>query len=97
MSAFQVQIAAYDILTPGDEPNVLVAMNPAALRANIADLAKGGTLIVNSDAFDERSLEKAGYDSNPLADGTLSGLPRLRDPDDLAHPEGLRADRGQAP
>ena len=74
MSAFQVQIAAYDILTPGDEPNVLVAMNPAALRANVADLAKGGTLIVNSDAFDERSLEKAGYDSNPLADGTLSGF-----------------------
>ena len=74
VSAFQVQIAAYDILTPGDEPNVLVAMNPAALRANIADLAKGGTLIVNSDAFDERSLEKAGYVSNPLADRSLSGF-----------------------
>jgi len=73
VSAFQVQIAAYDILTPGDEPNVLVAMNPAALRTNVGDLAKGGTLIVNSDAFDDRSLEKAGYDSNPLADGTLAG------------------------
>ena len=73
VSAFQVQIAAYDILTPGDEPNVLVAMNPAALRTNVSDLAKGGTLIVNSDAFDDRSLEKAGYDSNPLADGTLAG------------------------
>ena len=74
VSAFQVQIAAYDILTPGDEPNVLVAMNPAALRANVADLAKGGTLIVNSDAFDTRSLEKAGYEGNPLADGSLSSL-----------------------
>jgi 2-oxoglutarate ferredoxin oxidoreductase subunit alpha len=74
VSAFQVQIAAYDILTPGDEPNVLVAMNPAALRTNVADLAKGGTLIVNSDAFDTRSLEKAGYERNPLADGSLSGF-----------------------
>ena len=74
VSAFQVQIAAYDILTPGDEPNVLVAMNPAALRANVADLAKGGTLIVNSDAFDTRSLEKAGYEPNPLADGSLSSF-----------------------
>lgn len=74
VSAFQVQIAAYDILTPGDEPNVLVAMNPAALKANVADLAKGGTLIVNSDAFDSRSLEKAGYVSNPLTDGSLAGF-----------------------
>ena len=74
VSAFQVQIAAYDILTPGDEPNVLVAMNPAALRTNVADLAKGGTLIVNSDAFDTRSLEKAGYERNPLADGSLSSF-----------------------
>ena len=74
VSAFQVQIAAYDILTPGDEPNVLVAMNPAALRANVADLAKGGTLVVNSDAFDTRSLEKVGYERNPLADGSLSGF-----------------------
>ncbi len=74
VSVFQVQIAAYDILTPGDEPNVLVAMNPAALATNVADLAKGGTLIVNSDAFDERALEKAGYETNPLADGSLAGF-----------------------
>jgi 2-oxoglutarate ferredoxin oxidoreductase subunit alpha len=73
VSAFQVQIAAYDILTPGDEPNVLVAMNPAALRANVADLAKGGTLIVNSDAFEARSFGKAGYETNPLRDGSLAG------------------------
>jgi 2-oxoglutarate ferredoxin oxidoreductase subunit alpha len=71
VSAFQVHIADYDILTPGDTPNVLVAMNPAALKANINDLEKGATLIVNSDNFDERSLNKAGYKTNPLTDGTL--------------------------
>jgi 2-oxoglutarate ferredoxin oxidoreductase subunit alpha len=74
VSVFQVQIAAHEILTPGDEPNVLVAMNPAALATNVADLAKGGTLIVNSDAFDTRSLEKAGYAANPLTDGSLAGF-----------------------
>jgi 2-oxoglutarate/2-oxoacid ferredoxin oxidoreductase subunit alpha len=73
VSAFQVQIADHDVLTPGDEPTVLVAMNPAALRANIADLAQSGTLILNVDAFDQRALEKAGYASNPLEDGSLSG------------------------
>ena len=71
VSAFQVHISDHDILTPGDSPNVLVAMNPAALRANIGVLGKGATLIVNVDAFDERSLTKAGYDSNPLTDGSL--------------------------
>ncbi len=74
VSAFQVQIADYDILTPGDAPNVLVAMNPAALRANIGVLEQGATLVVNSDAFDERSLTKAGYASNPLTDGSLAGF-----------------------
>ncbi len=71
VSAFQVHISDHDILTPGDAPNVLVAMNPAALRANIDVLGKGATLIVNVDAFDERSLTKAGYDANPLTDGSL--------------------------
>src|ERR1700678_338434 len=61
VSAFQVHIADHEIHTPGDAPTVLVAMNPAALRANVADLATGGTIIVNLDAFDDRSLEKAGY------------------------------------
>lgn len=74
VSAFQVQIADHDVLTPGDEPTVLVAMNPAALRANIGDLAQSGSVIVNVDAFDERALEKAGYTSNPLEDGSLSGF-----------------------
>jgi 2-oxoglutarate ferredoxin oxidoreductase subunit alpha len=71
VSAFQVHIADFDILTPGDTPSVLVAMNPAALKANVADLAVGGTLIVNVDAFEERNLAKAGYASNPLHDDSL--------------------------
>ena len=73
VSAFQIHISDHDILTPGDSPNVLVAMNPAALRANIADLPPGGTLIVNIDAFEERNLAKAGYAANPLEDGSLAG------------------------
>jgi 2-oxoglutarate ferredoxin oxidoreductase subunit alpha len=74
VSAFQVHISDHDILTPGDAPNVLVAMNPAALRANVADVPVGGIVIVNSDAFEERALEKAGYATNPLEDETLSGF-----------------------
>src|ERR687885_1552137 len=72
VSGFQVHFADHDILTPGDRPDVLVAMNPAALRTNLADLPRGGTLIVNIDSFSERNLEKAGYTSNPLEDGTLA-------------------------
>jgi 2-oxoglutarate ferredoxin oxidoreductase subunit alpha len=71
VSGFQVHFADFDILTPGDAPNVLVAMNPAALKTNIKDLPKGGTLIVNSDAFNDRNLQKAGYEANPLDDGSL--------------------------
>jgi 2-oxoglutarate ferredoxin oxidoreductase subunit alpha len=71
VSGFQLHFADHDILTPGDAPNVLVAMNPAALKTNIGDLPKGGTLIVNADAFNERNLQKAGYTSNPLEDGSL--------------------------
>ena len=71
VSGFQIHFSDHDILTPGDAPNVLVAMNPAALRTNLKDLPKGATLIVNTDAFTERNLEKAGYESNPLEDGTL--------------------------
>jgi 2-oxoglutarate/2-oxoacid ferredoxin oxidoreductase subunit alpha len=73
VSAFQIHFAARDIVTPGDAPNVLVALNPAALRANIKALMKGGVLVVNQDAFTERNLEKAGYDSNPLEDDSLEG------------------------
>jgi 2-oxoglutarate/2-oxoacid ferredoxin oxidoreductase subunit alpha len=71
VSGFQLHFADHDILTPGDAPNVLVAMNPAALKTNIKDLPKGGTLIVNADAFNERNLQKAGYAANPLEDGSL--------------------------
>jgi 2-oxoglutarate ferredoxin oxidoreductase subunit alpha len=72
VSGFQIHFADHDILTPGDRPNVLVAMNPAALKTNVKDLPKGGTLIVNSDAFSEKNLDKAGYASNPLEDGSLA-------------------------
>jgi 2-oxoglutarate ferredoxin oxidoreductase subunit alpha len=71
VSGFQVHFADHDILTPGDRPNVLVAMNPAALRANLKDVPPGGTLIVNTDAFNDRNLQKAGYDTSPLEDGSL--------------------------
>jgi 2-oxoglutarate ferredoxin oxidoreductase subunit alpha len=71
VSGFQIHFSDHDILTPGDAPNVLVAMNPAALRTNLRDLPKGMTLIVNTDAFTERNLEKAGYTANPLQDGTV--------------------------
>ncbi|HXQ56016.1 MAG TPA: 2-oxoacid:acceptor oxidoreductase subunit alpha [Actinomycetes bacterium] len=72
VSGFQLHFADHDILTPGDAPDVLVAMNPAALKANLGDLPKGATLIVNTDAFTPRNLDKAGYASNPLEDGSLA-------------------------
>src|SRR5436189_707253 len=71
VSAFQIHFASRDILTPGDHPNVLVAMNPAALKKNLGALEKGGTIIANDDAFEKNNLRKAAYDSNPLEDGSL--------------------------
>src|SRR5436309_280443 len=71
VSGFQLHFADHDILTAGDAPNVLVAMNPAALKTNLKDLPKGGQLIVNTDAFNDRNLQKAGYAANPLEDGSL--------------------------
>ena len=71
VSAFQIQFSDHDILTPGDAPSVLVAMNPAALKAHLKDLLVGGLLIVNSDAFDKRNLDKVGYEANPLEDDSL--------------------------
>jgi 2-oxoglutarate ferredoxin oxidoreductase subunit alpha len=71
VSAFQLAFADHDITTPGDAPNVLVAMNPAALKANVKDLPRGADLIVNTDEFTKRNLEKVGYTSNPLEDGSL--------------------------
>jgi 2-oxoglutarate/2-oxoacid ferredoxin oxidoreductase subunit alpha len=72
VSSFQVHFADYDIQTPGDSPNVLVAMNPAALKANLSDLPAGADLIVNTDEFTKRNLAKVGYPGNPLEDGSLA-------------------------
>lgn len=71
VSAFQVHISDHDIHTPGDAPDVLVAMNPAALKSDLHRLRSGGTLILNDDAFDERNMDKAGYDKDPREDGSL--------------------------
>jgi 2-oxoglutarate/2-oxoacid ferredoxin oxidoreductase subunit alpha len=73
VSAFQLQIADHSITTPGDAPNILIAMNPAALKKELNRLEPGGTIIVNEDAFDERNLKKAGYLENPLNDNSLDG------------------------
>ncbi len=71
VSAFQLQFADHDVLTPGDAPNVLVAMNPPALKANLRDLPRGADIIVNTDEFSTRALAKVGYSANPLEDGSL--------------------------
>jgi 2-oxoglutarate ferredoxin oxidoreductase subunit alpha len=71
VSSFQLQFADHDILTPGDAPDVLIAMNPAALKANIKDLPRGGDLIVNTDEFTKRNLTKVGYAGSPLEDASL--------------------------
>lgn len=73
LSGYQVNFAANDLYTAGDSPQVLVAMNPAALKANLPDLESGGTIIVNTDPFNRSGLRKAGYETNPLEDGSLSG------------------------
>ncbi|MDT4941710.1 MAG: 2-oxoglutarate/2-oxoacid ferredoxin oxidoreductase subunit alpha [Pseudonocardiales bacterium] len=74
VSSFQVHFADHDILTPGDRPDVLVAMNPAALKANLGDVPKGGTLIIDTHDFTTRALARVGWNSNPLEDGTLDGF-----------------------
>jgi 2-oxoglutarate ferredoxin oxidoreductase subunit alpha len=81
VSSFQVHFADFDILTPGDAPDVLVAMNPAALKANLRDLPGGADIIVNTDEFTNRNLTKVGYLANPLEDGSLDGY--------AVHPVGL--------
>ena len=74
VSAFQIHFASFDIMTPGDAPDVLVAMNPAALKVHLRDLTPGGTIIINTGAFTDRNVDKAGYKSNPLTDGTLESF-----------------------
>lgn len=71
VSAFQINFASHNIKTPGDSPDVLVAMNPAALKVHLRDLSPGGTIIINTGAFTDRNIQKAGYTSNPLEDGTI--------------------------
>jgi 2-oxoglutarate/2-oxoacid ferredoxin oxidoreductase subunit alpha len=80
VSAFQIHFASRDILTPGDHPNVLVAMNPAALITQVGAVEKGGTVIVNEDGFSDHNLKKAGYTSNPLEDGSLDDYQLFRVP-----------------
>ena len=72
VSSFQLHFADHDILTPGDAPDVLVAMNPAALKANLADLPRGADIIANTDEFSKRNLSRIGYDTSPLEDGSLA-------------------------
>ena len=81
VSSFQLHFADHDIMTPGDAPNVLVAMNPAALKANLGDLPRGADVIVNTDEFTPRALAKVGYATNPLEDGSLDAY--------SVHPVGL--------
>jgi 2-oxoglutarate ferredoxin oxidoreductase subunit alpha len=74
VSSFQLQFADHEVMTPGDRPDVLVAMNPAALRANLGDLPRGATIIVNADAFSRGNLARVGYPDDPLTDGTLDSF-----------------------
>jgi 2-oxoglutarate ferredoxin oxidoreductase subunit alpha len=78
VSGFQVHFAGHDVMTPGDAPDVLVAMNPAALRVNLRDLKVGGLLVVNSGAFTAGNLKKAGYDKSPLDDSSLEAYRLLK-------------------
>lgn len=80
VSGFQVHFSSQDVLTPGDAPQVLVAMNPAALKASLPELQRAGTIIVNTDAFTKQNLSKAGYKSNPLEDNSLDGYQVLTVP-----------------
>ena len=94
VSSFQVHFADHDILTPGDAPDVLVAMNPAALKANLGDLNKGATIIVDTHDFTARNLTKAGYAENPLEDDDLAEFAvhtRRPDRDDGRGGQGVRA------
>jgi 2-oxoglutarate ferredoxin oxidoreductase subunit alpha len=102
VSGFQIHFASHDVLTPGDEPDVLVAMNPAALKVNLKEVPKGGLVILNTGAFTAANLKKAGYATNPLEDGTLDGYRKLEidiskltlaavEPHGLGTKEALRA------
>ncbi|MBF0491554.1 MAG: 2-oxoacid:acceptor oxidoreductase subunit alpha [Deltaproteobacteria bacterium] len=89
VSSFQLNFSSRDIRTPGDLPDVLVAMNPAALKANLGDMAPDTIIIANEDAFIDRNLERAGYTSNPLEDGSLKGFRLFRVPIGTLNQNGL--------
>src|SRR5690349_1339027 len=72
VSGFQINFSSGTVYTPGDEPDVLVAMNPAALKSNLSDLKLGGMLILNTEAFNDKNIERAGYKANPITDGSLA-------------------------
>ena len=78
VSAFQIHFGSHDVMTPGDELDVLVAMNPAALTTNVRDLREGGLVVVDTGSFGERNLQKAGYAKNPLDDETLAKYQTLK-------------------
>jgi 2-oxoglutarate ferredoxin oxidoreductase subunit alpha len=80
VSSFQIQFSKTEIFTAGDAPEVLVTMNPAALKVNLKDLIPGGLIVVNSDSFNEENLEKAGWSANPLSDHTLDNYSVLKLP-----------------
>jgi 2-oxoglutarate ferredoxin oxidoreductase subunit alpha len=90
VSGFQVKFSSEDILTPGDAPQVLVAMNPAALKKSLPELEAGGTIVVNTDAFTQQNLRKAGYDQNPLHDDSLRGYRVLEVPLTALNREALK-------
>jgi 2-oxoglutarate ferredoxin oxidoreductase subunit alpha len=91
VSGFQINFSNRDIRTPGDEPDVLVAMNPAALKVNLGDLVENGTIIVNTDAFTTNNLKKAGYDTSPLEDGSLAGYKVFQVPISTLNARALEA------
>ena len=95
VSSFQLHFADHDILTPGDAPDVLVAMNPAALKANLKDLPRGADLIVNTDEFTKRNLAKVGYDAEPAGGRLPRQLQRAPGAADLADRQGARRLRHQ--
>ncbi len=90
VSAFQLNFSSVDILTPGDEPDVLVAMNPAALKTNLSDLKRNGRLIINTDAFTPMNLRKAGYETNPLEDGTIKDYQVIEIPITSSNAQALK-------
>src|SRR5208283_3593327 len=90
VSGYQIQFSSDDIFTPGDEVDTLVAMNPAALRANLKSVRPGGMVIVNEDAFTPNDLEKAGYEHNPIEGESLPGYRLVKVPIDTLNGEALK-------